>query len=314
MSREKIEHVTLSPGGEVGLLKRSTGPDGATLLEHLPEDAIVLFCDPDALDEAAAQKVMEIPPGDRFHVEWTPLLHRLEERGLVRVDLHELDEGEEALVLELASLEAFRPMEGRVADPQIVDAQRREFFAQLHRWRRQDQTVLVLCNNAGEQQRLEELWAEYGFEAEGGKLDIALGTLSRGFLYSPGRWVVVSDAEVFGRYKVQRPRRMKGRHGAAMKSAFDINFTDLEAGDYVVHLQHGIGRYLGMKAMPLSGAKEGGPTVGTSALMEYATSDPHNPPPKLYAPVSEALWRKYIGQAIDPAQHLGGNVEKKGKG
>ena len=59
VSREKIEHVTLSPGGEVGLLKRLTEPGGATLLEHLPKDAIVLFCDPDALDEAAAQKVME---------------------------------------------------------------------------------------------------------------------------------------------------------------------------------------------------------------------------------------------------------------
>ena len=115
-----------------------------------------------------------------------PAAHRLEERGLVRVDLHELDEGEEALALELASLEAFRPMEGRVADPQIVDAQRREFFAQLHRWRRQDHTVLVLCNNTGEQQRLEELWAEYGFEAEGGKLDIALGTLSRGIPVQSG--------------------------------------------------------------------------------------------------------------------------------
>ena len=317
VSREKIEHVTLSPGGEVGLLKRLTGPGGATLLEHLPKDTIVLFCDPDAVDEAAAQKVMEIPPGDRFHVEWTPLLHRLEERGLIRVDLHELDEGEEALALELASLEAFRPMEGRVADPQIVDAQRREFFAQLHRWRRQDHTVLVLCNNEGEQQRLEELWAEYGFEAEGGKLDIALGTLSRGFLYSPGHWVVVSDAEVFGRYKVQRPRRMKGRHGSVMKSAFDINFTELEEGDYVVHVQHGIGRYLGMKVMPLSGAKEGADNSGHECIMiEYATSDPHNPPPKLYVPVSEAhLVSKYIGsgKADPPLNTLGGKRWEKTK-
>ena len=317
VSREKIEDVTLSPGGEVGLLKQLTGPGGATLLEHLPKDAILLFCDPDAVDEAAAQKVMEIPPGDRFHVEWTPLLHRLEERGLVRVDLHELDEGEEALALELASLEAFRPMEGRVADPQIVDAQRREFFAQLHRWRRQDHTVLVLCNNTGEQQRLEELWAEYGFEAEGGKLDIALGTLSRGFLYSPGRWVVVSDAEVFGRYKVQRPRRMKGRYGSVMKSAFDINFTELEEGDYVVHVQHGIGRYLGMKVMPLSGAKEGADNSGHECIMiEYATSDPHNPPPKLYVPVSEAhLVSKYIGsgKADPPLNTLGGKRWEKTK-
>ena len=40
----------------------------------------------------------------------------------------------------------------------------REFFGQIHRWRRQEYKVLMLCNNEGEQERLEELWDEYGFE------------------------------------------------------------------------------------------------------------------------------------------------------
>ena len=35
----------------------------------------------------------------------------------------------------------------RVPDPQVVEAQRREFFAQLHRWLRQEHRLLVLCNN-----------------------------------------------------------------------------------------------------------------------------------------------------------------------
>jgi transcription-repair coupling factor (superfamily II helicase) len=50
---------------------------------------------------------------------------------------------------------------------------------------------------------------------------------------------VVTDAEIFGRYKVQRPRRLKSLHAQAARSALDIDFTDLEEGDYVVHLQHG---------------------------------------------------------------------------
>ena len=56
--------------------------------------------------------------------------------------------------------------------------------------------------------------------------------------------VVVTDAEVFGRYRVQRPRRLKSPHAAAMRSALEIDFADLEEGDLVVHLQQGIGRYL----------------------------------------------------------------------
>ena len=317
VSREKIDQASFSPGGEVGLLKRMKDAGGATLIEHLPQDAILLFCDPDAIEEAAAQKVMEIPPGDRFHVEWITLLDRVQQRNLTRVELYESESEPADLQLEITSLEAFRPMGTRIADPQIVEAQRREFFSQIHRWRRQDHTVSVLCNNQGEQQRLEELWSEYGFEKEGGKLDISLGTLSRGFLFSDEQWVVVSDAEIFGRYKIQRPRRMKSRHGATLKSAFDINFTELEEGDYVVHIQHGIGKYLGMKVMPLSGAKEGEDnSAHECVVIEYATSDPNNPPPKLYVPVSEAhLVSKYVGSGKmnPPLNVLGGKRWEKTK-
>src|SRR5213076_713636 len=72
---------------------------------------------------------------------------------------------------------------------------------------------------------------------------VQLGALARGFLCDEARTVVVTDAEIFGRYKVQRPRRLKSPHATAVRSALEVNFTELEEGDYVVHIQHGIGRY-----------------------------------------------------------------------
>ena len=62
ISRDKINQVDISPGGEVGLLRQIKDSGRTTLLEHLPEDSILLFCDPDSIEEMAAQKVMEIPP------------------------------------------------------------------------------------------------------------------------------------------------------------------------------------------------------------------------------------------------------------
>jgi hypothetical protein len=53
------------------------------------------------------------------------------------------------------SLDAFRPMGERPPEIQIAEAQRREFFNQLHRWLRQDYSVQVFCNNDGERQRFE---------------------------------------------------------------------------------------------------------------------------------------------------------------
>ena len=48
--------------------------------------------------------------------------------------------------------------------------------------------------------------------------------------------IVVTDAEIFGRYKIQRPRRLKTARAPGTQSAFDIDFTELEEGDLVVHV------------------------------------------------------------------------------
>src|SRR6185503_14659426 len=107
---------------------------------------------------------------------------------------------------------------------------------------------------------------------------LQLGTLARGFLCDEAKLVVVTDAEIFGRYKVQRPRRLKSAHAAAMRSALEIDFADLEDGDLVVHLQHGIGRYVGLKNLPMASAAHHASRIThheTECLViEYAASDP----------------------------------------
>src|SRR5205823_5752443 len=162
-------------------------------------------------------------------------------------------------------LDAFRPLAERAPEPHVAEAQRREFFAQLHRWLRQEYAVHVFCNNDGERQRFEEIWKEYGFTQQEDRQDdspaLHVGSLVRGFLFDEAKLVVVTDAEIFGRYKVQRPRRLKSPHAQATRSALDIDFAELEEGDYVVHLQHGIGRYLGLQVLPLGAGTK--PTEGT---------------------------------------------------
>jgi transcription-repair coupling factor (superfamily II helicase) len=199
---------------------------------------------------------------------------------------------------------------------------------------RQGYAVHVFCNNDGERQRFTEIWDELvtqdsGLKAQHSRpstldprLSTHVGSLARGFLYEAGKLVVVTDAEIFGRYKVQRPRRLKSPHAQATRSALDIDFTDLEESDYVVHLQHGIGRYLGLQILPIgSGTKPmdgGGPTnAGQECLViEYAPNDPSQPPPKLYVPVTEAhLVSKYVGtgKARPPLNTLGGHRWAKAK-
>jgi transcription-repair coupling factor (superfamily II helicase) len=150
-----------------------------------------------------------------------------------------------------------------------------------------------------------------------------LGSLARGFICDEAKLVVVTDAEIFGRYKIQRPRRQKSSHALAARSALDIDFTDLEEGDLVVHLQHGIGRYLGLQNLPAGRGTRGvDPSTvnhqpSTECLViEYAPGGEAVEPPKLYVPVSEAhLVSKYVGagKANPPLHTLGGTRWHKAK-
>ena len=369
VSRGEIASVTLPPAGELGILKRRQNEEGrmknepalATLLDYLPRETIFLLCEPDALAVHAEAYAQQIPGGDAFFMSWPNFLADLNRRGFTSVELGEADgapasqparaeliehkhAGLEAGAPNFTSLDAFRPLAERAAEPQIAEAQRREFFAQLHRWLRQDYAVHVFCNNDGERQRFEEIWVEHEFGKVGqasrlsserdsassasetmGRRDacptLHTGSLARGFLCDEAKLVVVTDAEIFGRYKVQRPRRLKSPHAAAMRSALEIDFADLEAGDLVVHLQHGIGKFLGLKNLPV-GSGFRGQELSTSNLqpsteclvIEYAPGDSASEPPKLYVPVSEAhLISKYVGagKLRPPLNTLGGSRWRK---
>jgi transcription-repair coupling factor (superfamily II helicase) len=323
ISREEIPEITIAPGGEIGLLKKENAPAPASLLEYLPSDSIFVLCEPDLLEEQASRYEGQVSADDPLLMTWQQFQKEISQRGLTTVPLTEFAphfiedvvvEGkrlEPPLALGLQSLEIFRPIGDRRPEPQIAEGQRKEFFGQIHRWLRQDYAVYLFCNNDGERQRFEEIWREYGL-GEISALKIRFGALSRGFLSETAKLVVVTDAEIFGRYKVQRPRRLKSPHAASSRSLLDINFAELEEGDYVVHLQHGIGRYLGLKSMPDA---EG--TLGQECMViEYAAADSKEQSPKLYVPLSEShLVSKYVGagKARPPLNTLTGGRWAKTK-
>ena len=370
MSREEITTVTLPPAGELGVLKSemdrgvdaaspqdasapsdnpslpddsaSKRPEGraplGTLLDFLPEETVFVLSEPESLALRADEYAQQTAGDDSFFISWEQFRANATAQGKTFLELSEdAKEGGDCLELEFASLDAYRPLAERALEPQVAEVQRREFFAQLHRWMRQDYAVHVFCNNDGEQQRFQEIWKDIVGQASclspsnpgepdkhGDRRDacptVHIGSLARGFISDAGRLVVVTDAEIFGRYKIQRPRRLKSPHALATRSALDIDFTELEEGDLVVHLQHGIGKYLGLKNLPAAAGTQHA-TRNTQQeteclVIEYAPSDSAQEPPKLYVPVTEAhLVSKYVGagKIRPPLNTLGGVRWQKAK-
>ena len=83
-------------------------------------------------------------------------------------------------------------------------------------------------------------------------VDFVEGSLARGFCFPAANLVVLSAAELFGRFAVH-PRRLL-RLRRAERHRAQIDFSELAEGDLVVHLEHGVGRFLGLEKFPVGQA------------------------------------------------------------
>jgi transcription-repair coupling factor (superfamily II helicase) len=125
--------------------------------------------------------------------------------------------------------------------------------------------TVILCDNAGQLERLEELLdADVG--ARHAVPLLVVGALDGGFVLPALR--VLTDHEIFRRARrLRRPRRYRSAVSTAVA-------RPLATGDYVVHLEHGIGIYRGMQTIAV-GAEGGTLEV---AVVEYEGGDRLNVP------------------------------------
>jgi transcription-repair coupling factor (superfamily II helicase) len=153
---------------------------------------------------------------------------------------------------------------------------------------------IILCDNEGQLERLEELLGD------GGRLNVhlAVGALDGGFVMRTLR--VLTDHEIFRRARrLRRPRRYRQAAPSAVTG-------QLAAGDYVVHLEHGIGIYRGIETIEVGGATlevavleyEGGdrlnvPLYRLDQLERYraAGEDGDRPPPRLHR-LGGSAWQR----------------------
>lgn len=308
ISRDTIGQITLAPAGELGLLRQGK-LEAAPWMAHLPPDAVVLLHDPPRLIEQARLWREQAPGEQPLLLDWDTVRAQLAgaERPLWEVSdvLGVLTEPEHDEELVFQSLDIFRPATPLAPEPAVAERQRREFFQQLHRWLRQGFAVWVTFHEPSQSRRFVELWQEGRFhlgpEGEPLQPHVTVASLNQGFLCPAARWVVATDAEIFGRYKTARPRRLKSPQAQAARAAWALDFSEMAPGDLVVHVQHGIGRYLGLQRLAPSrrpGEKEGETPAGSQEylVIEYAPAREGQAPPKLYVPVSEAhLVSRYVG-------------------
>jgi transcription-repair coupling factor (superfamily II helicase) len=164
-----------------------------------------------------------------------------------------------------------------VGDFLLAEAKRDQFIKRLEEWKSNKARVVVYFQTEGEIERFRELINADALQ----DLDLVLGTLARGFCFPAANLVILSAAELFGRFAPHARRRLyhAERHRA------QIDFSELNEDDLIVHLEHGVGRFLGLTRIPTS-------TNGEQDVLALEFADEA----KLYVPLEQAyLVSRYVG-------------------
>ncbi|MEX2571671.1 MAG: transcription-repair coupling factor [Gemmatimonadota bacterium] len=144
-----------------------------------------------------------------------------------------------------------------VQPPEPIERDMHRLAALLRDAGPRGERTMILCDNDGQLERLQEVLADLKVEQG---VTLATGSLTGGFVLAgtAPRFRVLTDHEIFRRTRRLR-RRRQFRGGVAIES-----FAALKPGDYVVHMDHGIGRFGGMEQVRV------GEEIFETLVIEYA--------------------------------------------
>lgn len=269
-----------------------------SLSDYLAPQAMVIMDEPARVREALARVVREDPSQRTALWAWPELLTAARQH---------------AAVLHLALL----PQKTRHIAPQTVTGLAVKGLAPFHgrvdmitaelkSWLERGYAVMVLMSTEERARTVRENLLEAAVpavydsslrQAAPGRLVVGVGQLTAGCEWTHARVVVATERELFGRRKKRRFNRSAG-------AAKLDHFRDLAVGDYVVHVNYGIGKYAGVETLTVGGIHR------DYFLIRYGGED------KLYVPTDQAdLLQKYLAPDGDmPRLHkLGGTEWQKTK-
>ena len=176
--------------------------------------------------------------------------------------------------------------------------------------------VVLVTEGPGPAQRLAEMLrgegigarlADLGDSPEPGVPYVTTARIGNGFVWPAVRLVLLTESDLAGHPAGAQTTRDMRRMPSRRRGGVDP--LQLHAGDYVVHEQHGVGRYLEMTSRTAAGATR------EYLVIEYAPARRGQPPDRLYVPTDQLdEVTRYTGGESPTLHRLGGADWAKAKG
>jgi transcription-repair coupling factor (superfamily II helicase) len=320
----KLNDYTLLPSREL-IADGSSNYNYSTIFDYLTEDLIVLQNEPELIKEKEEEFQEEVEdiyqkieqdkrelifsPSSYF-ITYSEIRDKLKSKKIINFTYFPEENKEDISANQEERKEDIREftLEGQEISSYFGNLDL--FSKDLKKWQKEKQHIIILVRNEGRAQRLGEILEERGIKRlTTGRIEeyahlkptifISYGYLNYGFRLLDLKTVFITDQEIFGK---ERNKRYKSTR---RKSEPFSTIMDISSGDYVVHIEHGIGIYRGIINLTVKGVKQ------DYLLIEYAQED------KLYVPVDQFdLVHKYIGikDKTPKIYRLGGVSWGKAKG
>ncbi|HEY7473625.1 MAG TPA: transcription-repair coupling factor [Vicinamibacterales bacterium] len=188
-----------------------------------------------------------------------------------------------------------------------------DWVDEIKKARERGDRVVFVADTPGRAERVVELLGDYEVRARVMSVDddleyaavlVTTGSLSRGFHLADAGLLIFAETDLF-----EEERRVHERRRSAARS-FISDFRDLKLNDLVVHVDNGVGKFVGLKRLavgPIDPAT-GKPAEQEFMELHYAGED------KLFIPLERLdLVQKYTGGANPALDKLGGTTWEKAK-
>jgi transcription-repair coupling factor (superfamily II helicase) len=308
---ERLENGHQLPGADQFL--PWVDPHLVSLFDYLPEARLIL--DEPLRGRDALQSL---------EAENTSIIGNLLEKGVILPQENELFLAEKTIEAVISSKKPWslsllaktpKTMESRhiltlpFKTSPLFHSKVEQLASEINRWLKNGQTVVLTVGVKDKARHLREVLRELGITSvlvEPGAemkltprtVQIVIADLESGFEWAGGKLVVLTEVEIYGKQK-KRYQSSFQQEGAKINA-----FTDLKVGDYVVHINHGIGRFMGLETLEIAGGHR------DYLKIEYAGED------RLFVPTDQVnLLQKYIGveEAPPKINKLGGSDWQKVK-
>jgi transcription-repair coupling factor (superfamily II helicase) len=232
----------------------------ASLIELLPENTLRIFSGCEAPDETGVLKIGEVT-SDVIDV------------GIGFYETH------------------LKPV-GGLHRPDMAEHQRNLFFQTLNKLASRGWKIDIYMETTGAANRLKEAYLTAGTRHPAAAIRLHVGLLHGSFVLKEPKYLVITEADIYG-YQPKTAHIRRGGKAVKASGVRVAEWADIQPGELVVHVDHGIGKYMGLMEMEMAGRRQ------EMLLIEYAEGA------RIYLPTAQAhLLTRYTGLGnTSPALH-----------